>query len=314
VRLHVGTTSPSGAWIQSIFLELAREDSVGRHLPEEDPDRADAILFVDPQSNPDDLLLAGLREHPEYRCHMEKAFIYHYGDNPLYTLPGIYVGATPRWPRRLPVVGGPYPNTVTEVPTAIEDPDLLFSYRGAASHSVRAKLIKLRHERAVLEESDASPWGGQTNATDLTFAQVRHIRLIHRSKFVLCPRGAGPSSFRMFEALAAGRVPVVISDEWLPPPGVDWGGCSVRIRERDAFRTLEILTALEPQWPGMVERVHAARERFKRERLWDHFAQSLQIVAALPRPHRVPAWMRAKILRVQLGERRQALKATIAKA
>ncbi len=36
---------------------------------------------------------------------------------------------------------------------------------------------------------------------------------------------------RIFEAMEAGRCPVIISDEWLPPPFVDWDRCSLRVLE-----------------------------------------------------------------------------------
>ncbi len=37
------------------------------------------------------------------------------------------------------------------------------------------------------------------------------------------PRGIGASSVRIFEAMRAGRAPVIISDDWIVPPVGDWG-------------------------------------------------------------------------------------------
>jgi len=44
------------------------------------------------------------------------------------------------------------------------------------------------------------------------------------SHFALCPRGAGPSTRRIFEAMAAGRVPVIVSPGFIKPFShtVDW--------------------------------------------------------------------------------------------
>ena len=36
---------------------------------------------------------------------------------------------------------------------------------------------------------------------------------MNMSKFILCPRGFGVSSIRLFEAMSFGRIPIVISDE-----------------------------------------------------------------------------------------------------
>jgi hypothetical protein len=41
--------------------------------------------------------------------------------------------------------------------------------------------------------------------------------LLARSVFSLCPSGSGPNSIRLWESLASGAIPVVISDGYLPP-------------------------------------------------------------------------------------------------
>jgi hypothetical protein len=310
MRMHIATIG-SGSQQQrahNLFIELAREDSVGRHVAEPDPEHADAILLVDPHFQIDDPFLRGLQLQPLYGRHRASTFIYHEGDNPVYTLPGVYVGASPRWSASLPVVGGPYPQSVTTVPAADVEPDLLFSFRGTRTHPVRDALLGLRHERAILEASEVGPWGGRPPSSELTFAQVRLIRLIHRSKFVLCPRGKGPSSHRLYETLAAGRVPVVISDDWLPPPGVPWDECSVRIAEADAAVTASILEQLEPRWSELAEAATQARQNFTRTHLWDHFAQSIAMVASQPRPTRLPVWAQTQRLRIRLGKARETLR------
>ena len=56
-----------------------------------------------------------------------------------------------------------------------------------------------------------------------------------------------------------GRVPVVISDEWVDPPNVPWAECMIRIAERDIERLPDILRAREAEWPAMAAK---AREVF----------------------------------------------------
>jgi hypothetical protein len=36
-----------------------------------------------------------------------------------------------------------------------------------------------------------------------------------------CPAGIGPATYRLFEAMELGRVPVILSDEWVPRKGLD---------------------------------------------------------------------------------------------
>ena len=47
--------------------------------------------------------------------------------------------------------------------------------------------------------------------------QSEYFRIMHNSMFVLCPRGVAPSSYRIFEAMKAGRVPVIIAMSGFPP-------------------------------------------------------------------------------------------------
>jgi hypothetical protein len=68
---------------------------------------------------------------------------------------------------------------------------------------------------------------------------------LHRARFVLCPRGSGLSSIRLFEAMRAGRCPVIIADDWMAPLFVDWQSCSVRVAEADIARLPAVLRERE---------------------------------------------------------------------
>jgi hypothetical protein len=61
----------------------------------------------------------------------------------------------------------------------------------------------------------------------------RFAEATRSSKFVLCPRGISVSSIRVFETMSMGRVPVILSDDWVPPPGPAWEKFSLRVRESD---------------------------------------------------------------------------------
>jgi hypothetical protein len=58
-----------------------------------------------------------------------------------------------------------------------------------------------------------------------------YLEEILASKFVLCPRGFAPSSHRLFEVMELGRVPVILSDSWVPPAGPIWPSFSLSIPE-----------------------------------------------------------------------------------
>ncbi|HEV2427567.1 MAG TPA: exostosin family protein, partial [Acidimicrobiales bacterium] len=56
----------------------------------------------------------------------------------------------------------------------------------------------------------------------------------------------GTATYRLFEVLAAGRVPVILSDDWVPPKGPDWDSFSIRWPE-----------ARIPELPAELERRQA---------------------------------------------------------
>jgi hypothetical protein len=85
---------------------------------------------------------------------------------------------------------------------------------------------------------------------------------MRRSRFVLCPRGRGTSSFRLYEALAHGCVPVIISDGWVAPDGPDWDSFSIRWPERDAEGLAEMLEDRDAEWPQLSRAARSAYEAF----------------------------------------------------
>jgi len=317
LRVHVTSagSDPATALHCQRFHDLAAMDVHGRHQLEPDAERADAIVFADVnlhrRTDPHGAPRADL-----FRRFPERCFSYEVGDVPMYTLPGVYVSARRQWLTRLPVLGGPYIRTVTQMPPASQEPSLLYSFRGSPSSRLRRRVLALNDPRAKIEAGQG-PWDPGTAATEVAIGQVRHIDLIQRSKFVLCPRGQGPSSHRIFETLAAGRVPVIISDKWVPPPRLDWERGSVRVAERDIARIPEILAATEARWPELAAGASCLAHEFSDAHMWDHVMESIATVTARPRPARPPfsiralvltrrTWLAAGPLRARLRERLQA--------
>jgi hypothetical protein len=143
----------------------------------------------------------------------------------------------------------------------------LFSFRGARSHPVRVGLLEAdfrsRHAFAIRH---VDRWFDHREEEHEAYAAE-----ILASHFVLCPRGLSPSSHRCYEVMAMGRCPVIISDDWIAPRGVDWAACSVRVAEEDIARLPEILEGRLPEAAAMGaaarrewERWFAPETRFQR--------------------------------------------------
>lgn len=288
---------------REVMAELARADRIGAHVATDDPERADAILFTDLHQHPDDPFLGRLRRNAIARAFTDKSFVLDQRDRPTFAGPGIYMSASSRW--RRPVRGGPYPVLPNAQSGSPESPNLLASFIGSRTHPVRDQLLELQHPRLLMEDSTGAavlPW--LQDPAETAAPRMRYAEAIRLSKFVLCPRGHGRSSFRIFEAMSAGRVPVVISDDWLPPPRVDWTACAVRIAERDAGRVPAILAGEEARWE---ERSSAVRVAWEQEigpsSRWHHYGETLAELARLPQ-RESPRWWWIQEPVVRLAARR----------
>lgn len=79
--------------------------------------------------------------------------------------------------------------------------DLRCSFVGRVTHPVRQELINTFRSREGFY------------FTEKHHSLEEYCRVMARSVFALCPRGYGPTSFRICEALQYGAIPIYISDE-----------------------------------------------------------------------------------------------------
>jgi hypothetical protein len=280
------------ATYKPLFAELARQDRFGVHGLCDDPVQADLILFLDGHQHYQDIELSAIRRHPLVTQYREKAFVYSEVDQPWCAMPGLYV-AMPNSSfdrsRQRACAYLKLPNShVAPTPGPDEKEALLFSFLGRSGNDARDRVLRLRHSRAEIADTSATDFfGAQTDEVER--GKRHYADVITRSKFVLCPKGAGPSSFRIFETMAAGRVPVILSDLWEPPVGPDWKACAVFIPERDADRTGEILETHEARFPGMAAAARREWEDwFAPDTLFHRMTESLkEIIETRPAPESV---------------------------
>jgi hypothetical protein len=142
----------------------------------------------------------------------------------------------------------------------------LFSFIGRVStHRVRSAVVALHSPSTpCLDVLTAPSFFGAFD-----YGQT-YRDTVSKSAFVLCPRGFGSSSIRIFEAMAAGRVPVIISNDWIPPPVGDWGAFSVRVKEADVTSIPSRLMGLEGQAAAMgAEARRIFLTYFSKDRFFD---------------------------------------------
>jgi hypothetical protein len=216
----------------------------------DDPERADIILFPQCHMLGGDWRMRAIREHPFTKRFAAKTFVYDERDRPWCLRPGAYVSMSarrfdPSVQRACGYYGVPEFQHPSDTAT-----DLLFSLIASPTHPSRRALFGLRGPDSIVEEVrrfaffDPSSPGFE--------ARREHFRrTLSRSRFVLCPRGRGTSSIRLYETLSAGRVPVIISDDWVPPDGPEWSSISIRWPEGRRAGLVDALRSHDREWEAM---------------------------------------------------------------
>jgi hypothetical protein len=241
------------------------------------PGEAEFIVFLEQHWNDDPLNLNAVvwarRWTRKFRV---PAVLYHDWDWAYPLMPGLYPGLG----RQLYLAGRTetwsYIKQLRENAAITSAPPgegrFLYSFVGnLRSHPIRGELMKLTDSRALLAASPNRTGDDMSLAAEDKFF-VEYASVIAESKFVLCPRGISPTSYRLLEAMKAGRCPVIISDDWVPPAGPAWNDFSIVVPEAEVKNIPTLLRQLEPE----AERRGAAARRawdefYSEDRKFDHF-------------------------------------------
>jgi len=249
------------------YTRLKQSADMGKahHILVQDPREANIILFAE-------LYLTfafNVRRHPYYKSYRNKCFAFSIADNVIPFVPGVYASIEKSWysPRRvrsgfyLSILENPHAH-FESAPVAR---DLLYSFVGSVNTApARERLAKLQHPRSVFIDTSKESLATQSTGTDAqrdifwkTYADIAR-----RSQFVLCPRGRGTSSVRLFETMKMGRAPVILSDQWVPPEGPQWEQFALRIPEKDAANVPKILEEREAEAAAMGVKARQEWERW----------------------------------------------------
>ncbi len=244
----------------------ARLDQHHKHSLCDSPTTADIVAFIGSTlPNFQDITQTTL-----FKKYRHKAVIFYSGDRAIPLLPGIYTclertfcfghQKSTRAGYYLRVTDNDSLDSIRPVDTA----DWLFSFMGnVKNHPIRKELLTITHGRAYIQ--DTSNLG--THQTDELKGNnmqqgLAYREVVERSKFILCPRGLGVSTWRLFETIRAGRVPVILSDAWVAPNGPDWSAFSLRVKERHARDVAKLLEEHEAEASIMDKRARQEWERW----------------------------------------------------
>jgi hypothetical protein len=231
------------------LVQFSALDSIRKHLVCSDPSKADVIAFIgSAKANFADITSSRL-----YKEHKQKSVIFYSGDKAIPTLPGVYTclenRTSIRWRKSLQA--GCYlrvaDNDSLDINESLCNAKYLFSFVGnAKNHVVREKICALVSHQAILRDSSLD----SRQQCDGISGENADRGILYRdamanSKFILCPRGIGVSSWRLFESMRAGRVPVIISDDWMAPAGPRWSEFAIFIKESEVHSIPAVLENYE---------------------------------------------------------------------
>ncbi len=93
----------------------------------------------------------------------------------------------------------------------------VISFCGFLSHPIRKQSLEFLNQNHHIDKSFIirdSFWGGQPHNIKV---RNEYIANIVNSDFVLCCRGAGNFSYRLYETLSCGRIPIIVDTDCLYP-------------------------------------------------------------------------------------------------
>jgi hypothetical protein len=118
----------------------------------------------------------------------------------------------------------PIPLTTSRLPFHSYKKEAMLNFCGRINtHPIREKMRDILNDSEYLFKDALDPIG--------------YARTIESSYFTLCPRGYGKTSFRLYEAMQLGSVPIYISDEhWLPfTDFIDWSDFCIIVKPDNIY-------------------------------------------------------------------------------
>ena len=215
-----------------------------------------------------------------------RRFVWDWGDRPTGRYSGFYCSLESRLFDARRHRTSCYPVAFNEMVDAGDQTDAVydFGFVGGLSAGVRPRIFERLGPRQAQDNSflrqQGADWG-QTFGRGETDLKRGYADFLRQTRFVLCPRGYGVGSARMFETMKAGRVPVIISDDYVLPEGIDWTTCSLRIGEHQIDDIPALVASRLPDWPNMAAEARQAWEdHFSESRIVRRMADEIEAISA----------------------------------
>ena len=144
-------------------------------------------------------------------------------------------------------------------PNPAQQKQFFCSFIGSVTHPIREKMI------SCLKGKNDYVLSYQNWTPSVQSKQFEHFKTVtENSVFCLCPRGYGKSSFRLYEAMQLGAIPVYISDHHYLPwtDELDWNSFSVLVKENEIQNIDQILKSISQQ--EIISKQNKINELYKK--------------------------------------------------
>jgi len=258
---EIATDDPVFANALANRVETCHHDD-GSMIIVDNPDDADLVVIDERYAYRTWRYADTLANCPFVKRHVKRILVLNHDSYARVFLPGIYASLENHSLPTTAAFSGPYKRDLWQVPLPPSNrvcPVRLFSFRGTLhTHPVRRALFRTLSAHPDGEVSELHKAFHSHTAAD----QNEFIQHILAAKFVICPRGLSPNSYRLFETMQLGRCPVVISDGWIPPRGPEWQTFSIQVPESEVSTIPERLKELEHKAEEMGRLAESNWNRF----------------------------------------------------
>jgi hypothetical protein len=117
------------------------------------------------------------------------------------------------------------------------DRELIMSFLGSYStHPIRKVIGDYLNSKEGCLSQNTGDWHFYKKGEELQNCAKTYIETIGNSKISLCPKGTGPSTIRLWESMAMGAVPMIISDSLQLPleKSIEWDKHIITVPEKES--------------------------------------------------------------------------------
>jgi len=140
--------------------------------------------------------------------------------------------------------------------------DPIVSFCGYLSNPIRSTALNILNRNPYIIKNfiiRSAFWGGNPHNPNI---RKEYIDSVNNSDFVLCCRGAGNFSYRLYETMSCGRIPIIVDTDCAFPceDKIQWESIGLIVKDIDNINEL-----LNTFWQSLTEEEYIYRQAIIRQ-------------------------------------------------